>query len=87
MKIIKAVKLYKRNKAWLSNGILKSIKKNNVLYKKSLCYPTLENINNYKKYKSKLNHVLRTAKRSYHQKGLNPQNLTSKQPGILMNFE
>ena len=28
----------------------------------------MENVNNYKKYKNKLNHVLRTAKRSYYQK-------------------
>lgn len=67
LKKIKAAR-YKRNKPWLSNGILKSIKKKNVLCKKSLRYPTLENINKYKKYKNKLNHVQRTAKRSYYQK-------------------
>ena len=38
------------------------------LYKKSLCDPTLKNMNNYKKYKNKLNHVLHTAKCLYYQK-------------------
>ena len=51
---------------WMTNGIFKSISKKNKLYKKFLKKrPTHKNETDYKKYKNKLNHVIKTAKKAY----------------------
>ena len=53
---------------WMTNGIFKSISKKNKLYKKFLKNPTHKNETDYKKYKNKLNHVIKTAKKAYYEK-------------------
>ena len=50
--------------------LLKSIKTKNKLYKKYLQVPTVDNCSLYKRYKNKLNHTLRLAKRRYYEKNL-----------------
>ena len=66
IKKIKASK-YALKKPWLSTGLLKSIKRKNSLYKKFLKSPTPFNESSYKRYRNKLNHSLRLAKRSYYE--------------------
>ena len=56
------------SKPWLSRGLLKSIKRKNVLYKRYLINSTLEHELSYKRYKNKLNHSLRIAKSLYYAK-------------------
>ena len=66
---VKAAK-FKSNKPWISGGLLTSIRKKNKLYKKFLNVPTSSYENMYKKYKNKLNHLLRSAKRLYYEERL-----------------
>ena len=58
-------------KLWISQGLLKSIKKKNKLYKQYLSNPSSQKEEKYKMYKNKLNHSLRIAKRLYYDKKLN----------------
>ena len=51
------------NKPWLSKGLLKSIKRKNILYKRYLCKPSSDRENQYKKYRNKLTCSLLAAKR------------------------
>lgn len=65
LKRFKAIKLNVQ-KPWLSKGLLKSVRKKNSLYKLYLNNPIPENEHIYKKYKNKLNHSLKLAKRLYY---------------------
>ena len=58
------------NKPWISLGLLKSIKKKNKLYKQYLSNPSNHSEVHYKRYKNKLIHSLRVAKRLYCDKKL-----------------
>ena len=51
---------------WISFALLKSINRKNKLYKRSIKKPTDTNIESYKKYRNKLNTLLRLAKRNYY---------------------
>jgi hypothetical protein len=53
---------------WMTNGIFKSISKKNKLYKQFLKKATRKNETDYKKYKNKLNHVIKTAQKAYYEK-------------------
>ena len=57
---------HRRNKPWISKGLFKSIHKKNRLYKQYLSDPSSINEAKYKKFKNKLNHSLRIAKRLYY---------------------
>ena len=46
-------------KPWITSGLLKSIKKKNILYKRFLNNPTADRAQRYKNFKNKLNHCLR----------------------------
>ena len=48
-------------------GIFKSISKKNKLYKNFLKNPSYRSETTYKKYKNKLNHVIKTAKKAYYE--------------------
>ena len=50
---------------WLSNDLLKCIRRKNRLYRKFICKPPEANKEIYKKYRSKLNTTLRLAKQNY----------------------
>ena len=65
LKKVKAIKL-NLQKPWLSKGLVKSVRKKNALYKRYLNDPIPENEHIYKKYKNKLNHSLKIAKRLYY---------------------
>ncbi len=56
----------KPHSPWISSSLLKSIKRKNILYKKSLKKPTETNVENYKRYRNKLNTLLRVAKRNHY---------------------
>ena len=51
---------------WSTNAILKSINTKNKLYFIKLKYRTIENDNKYKKYRNKLNHIIKKAKADYY---------------------
>ena len=66
---LKKVKANKCNfsKPWFSKGLAHSVKKKNLLYRRFLRNPCFENEAIYKKYKNKLNHSLKIAKRLYYE--------------------
>jgi hypothetical protein len=54
----------------MTRCIAKSVKQKNKLYKKYLQYPKGKNEKIYKKYKNKLNHVIKVAKKKYYKEQL-----------------
>ena len=60
----KQAKLYR--KPWITKGLQKSIKTKYNLYKKYLRHPSLHNETRYKKYKNRLNHLLKIPKRNHY---------------------
>ena len=56
------------HKPWFSKGLSKSVNKKNLLYKCFLNNPNPCNKLVYKRYKNKLNHSIRIAKRLYYEK-------------------
>ena len=56
----------KKGKPWITKGIIKSTIHKNKLYKRFLKKPSIKNEEIYKKYKNKLNHILRIAKKKYY---------------------
>lgn len=55
----------KPRKPWITFSILKSIRKRNKLYKKSLNNPTPVNITKYKQYRNILTSIIRNSKKTY----------------------
>ena len=51
------------SKPWITKGLLRSVRKKNLLYKHFLAKPTSYRANLYKSYKNKLTHSLCVAKR------------------------
>ena len=72
-------------KPWISQGLLKSIKKKNKLYKQYLSNPSSQKEEKYKTYKNKLNHSLRIAKRLYYDKRLNESKFNMRATWRLLN--
>ena len=67
----------KNKSPWMTNSIIKSIRRKNKLYKKFLCHPTSNNEYKYKVYKNKLNHIIKiTKKRHYEEKLVKYKNET-----------
>ena len=54
------------NNQWIFTGLKKSSKRKETLYKKFLQNPTQQNEQDYKRYRNKLNHLIRIAKKSYY---------------------
>ena len=73
------------NKPWLSKGLLKSIKRKNILYKRYLCNPSPDRENQYKKYRNKLTCSFRAAKRIYYAKKLEECKSNMKSTWIILN--
>ena len=69
---LKKVKARNNNlkKPWLSKGLLKSIKRKNILYKRYLCNPSSVSEEKYKNFRNELTFTLRIAKRIYYEKKL-----------------
>ena len=61
-------KTKKKRHPWITSGILKSIKQKNKLFKAYLKNPSDVSKTSYCKYRNKLNHVLRIAKKNYFSK-------------------
>ena len=72
-------------KPWLTKALLKSIKIKNKLYQNYLQVSTVDGVSLYKRYKNKLYHTLRLAKRRYYEKNWKMQNQIDVQPGKLFN--
>ena len=70
---------------WISQGLLKSIKHKNKLYKRYLSNPSPQKELIYKTYKNKLNHSLRIAKRLYYDKKLNESKSNMRATWRLLN--
>ena len=51
---------------WISQSLLKCIRRRNILNKKSVLKPTEKNIRMYKMYRNKLNTTIKLAKRNYY---------------------
>ena len=51
----------------MTKCIIKSVRKKNKLYKQFLLHPNKRNENIYKKYKNKLNHVIKISKKMYYE--------------------
>ena len=54
------------NSQWIFKGLKKSSKRKETLYKKFLKNSTQQNEQDYKRYRNKLNHLIRIAKKSYY---------------------
>ena len=54
-----------KDKKWITQGLLKSCKKKDMLYKKQLSKPTEDNVTKYKKYRNILNSLLNQAEINY----------------------
>ena len=61
----KIFKKYSKNKPWLSTALKESIKIKNKLYVKSKSSSGSENVSFYKKYRNKLNQLIRSAERKH----------------------
>ena len=58
---------YRNRLPWLTEGLKKSIKNKNKLYRISLKHPTCYNITKYKDYKNKLSSILKKKEKMYYQ--------------------
>ena len=72
-------------KPWISRSLLESIKCKKRLYKQFIRNPTLLNEIKYKKYKNKLTHSLRLAKRSYYENKLTLAKSNTKKTWRILN--
>ena len=73
------------SKPWITKGLLKSVGKKNLLYKRFLANPTRYRKKLYKSYKNKLTHSLRVAKRLYYNKKLDEYKSNTKSTWKLLN--
>ena len=71
--------------AWLSKGLLKSIKRENVLYRQYVSNPTDNRECFYKSYRNRLNHSLRLAKRLYYNEALDKSKSNLKRTWKILN--
>lgn len=62
--IILKSKNYPR-KNWITRSVINSVNKKETLYKSMKANPTVENINNFKRYRNKLTEIIRKAKQKY----------------------
>ena len=60
-------KINKTKSPWMTNCILKSVRNKNKLYKSFLMNRNSKNEQLYKKYKNKLNHIIKMAKKTYYE--------------------
>ena len=60
-------KINKTKSPWMTNCILKSVRNKNKLYKTFLMNRNSKNEQLYKKYKNKLNHIIKMAKKTYYE--------------------
>ena len=63
-------KRHTSSKPWITEGILRSIKKRNAMYKKSINTPSEENTKQYKKYRNKLTSIIRSSRKLFYSRQL-----------------
>ena len=71
-------KINKNTSPWMTGCILKSVKNKNKLYKSFLTNPSNSNKQKYIKYKNKLNHIIKIAKKNYYEEQLIKHKQNSK---------
>ena len=71
-------KINKNKSPWMSRCILKSVRNKNKLYKTFLINPSNRNRQKYIKYKNKLNHIIKIAKKIYYEEQLIKHKQNSK---------
>jgi hypothetical protein len=78
---------YRKNllSPWITKSLLISIKKRKKLHKKLLSSPNPARKSYYKKYRNKLNHLIRTAKRTYYDNRFNLAKTNLKETWKLIN--
>ena len=72
-------------KPWLSKGLLKAVRQKNRLYKRYLNSPSVNNNLKYKRFKNKLNHSIRIAKRLYYEQQLDRNKSNCKKTWNILN--
>ena len=75
----------KIEKPWITDALLKSIKRKNKLYKRFLSNPNTYNNQKYKTYKNKLTHLLKISKLRYYESKINNTSNNIKQTWKLIN--
>ena len=86
--LLKRKKATRKNclrKPWITSGLLKSIKKKNILYKRFLNNPTADRAQRYKNFKNKLNHCLRVSKRNYYENKLDDYKFNARGTWRILN--
>ena len=68
LKKSKTTKIRLNKSPWITQGIVKSSRTKNKLYKRFIKYPNKKHETKYKLYKNKLNHIIRIAKKNYFSK-------------------
>ena len=71
-------KINKTKSPWMTRCILKSVRSKNILYKAFLNSPDDRKRQKYTKYKNRLNHVIKVAKKMYYEEQLIMQKKTQK---------
>ena len=74
-----------QKKPWLTKGLIKSLKIKNKLYKKSIKTSTVDNTQEYKKYRNKLNHLIQITKKRYYKDKFREMHKNIRQTWTLIN--
>ena len=82
-KVINNKSIFK--KPWLSKGFLKSVRQKDRLYKRYLNSPSVNNNLKYKRFKNKLNHSIRIAKRLYYEQQMDRNKSNCKKTWNILN--
>ena len=72
-------------KPWVTKGILKSIKRKNLLYKSYIKSPNITNKKKFATYRNKLNHLLRLSKKHYIEKKIKESENNMKETWKIIN--
>ena len=75
----------KNIKPWVTKGILKSIKKKNLLYKFYIKSPNITNKNKFTGYRNGLHHLLRLSKKHYIDKQIKESENNMKETWKIIN--
>ena len=73
------------NKPWITEGMLRSIKFKNQLFRRQLNRPSDENISKFKRYKSQLSKILCLEKRNYYEREFEKVRFSPKKTWFLIN--
>ena len=71
-------KINKTKSPWMTKCILKSVRNKNKLYRAFLMNPNDKDRQKYRKYKNKLNHIMKVAKKMHYEEQLTMHKQNSK---------